>query len=92
MLALVHNEIFGSMQYREKYGPLGNDVVVMSLPLLASNVRKYIERPPFSFTDSAAGAFDSNIELQDWLRHIHRQFREFELRILLIDVKSSIRL
>ncbi len=90
MLTLVHNEIFGSMQYREKYGPLGSGAVVMSLPLLRGNVRKYLERPRLSFANSAAATSESTIELQDWLRQIHRQFREFELRILLIDVKSSI--
>jgi hypothetical protein len=92
MLVLVHNEMFGAIQYREKYGPLGSDAVVMSLPLLAPRVRKHVERAPFSFGDSTAASLDTYMELQDWLRQIYRQFREFELRILLIDVKTSIRL
>ncbi|HET7384915.1 MAG TPA: hypothetical protein VFJ59_20330 [Pseudolabrys sp.] len=51
-LAPVHNEIFGAAQYRNKYAPLGSGTVVVRLPLLAANVRKYVERAPFSFADS----------------------------------------
>lgn len=94
-LAPVHNEIFGAAQYRNKYAPLGSGTVVVRLPLLASNVRKYVERPPFSFADServAALDVDINIELQNWLRQIYREFREFYARITLTDLKSSIRL
>lgn len=86
MLAPVHNEIFGVAQYRNKYAPIGSGTAVMKLPLLAANVRKYVERAPFSFADSEnAVAFDvdANIELQHWLRRIYREFRELELRISL---------
>jgi hypothetical protein len=85
MLAPVHNEIFGVAQYGNKYAPIGSGTVVVRLPLLASNVRKYIERPPFSFADSEAATLDVDayIELQHWLRRIYREFRELDLRILL---------
>lgn len=87
MLAPVHNEIFGAAQYgNNKYAPIGSGTVIVRLPLLAANVRKYVERPPFSFADSEnAAAFDvdANIELQHWLRRIYREFRELDLRISL---------
>ena len=85
MPAPVHNEIFGVAQYGNKYAPIGSGRLVMRLPLLASNVRKYIERPPFSFADSEAATLDvdAHIELQHWLRRIYREFRELDLRILL---------
>jgi hypothetical protein len=35
---------------------------------------------------------DAHIELQRWLRRIYLEFRELDLRILLADLKSSIRL
>ncbi len=95
MLVLVHNEIFGSVQYRERYGLIGSPTAAVRLPLLASNVRKYVERPPFSFADSERAAAldaDVNIELQHWLRRIYGEFREFYARIMLTDLKSSIRL
>ncbi|HZD39182.1 MAG TPA: hypothetical protein VE131_00575 [Terriglobales bacterium] len=94
-LTPVHNEIFGAAQYWSKYAPKGSGTVVVRLSLLASNVRKYVERPPFSFADSALAAAlnaDINIELQHWLRQIYREFRELYLRIMLTDLKSSIRL
>jgi hypothetical protein len=96
MLAPVQNKIFGAAaQYWTKYAPIGSGTAVVSLPLLASNVRKLVERPPFSFADSArAAALDVDIiaELQHWLLRIYREFRELYLRIMLTDLKSSIRL
>jgi hypothetical protein len=93
----VHNEIFGVRQHREGYkltcGPMA-----IRLPLLAPAVHKYVEVPPFSFTDLPPPAEDSvensdiTIELEHWLRRIHLEFRELYLRILLTDLKSSIRL
>jgi hypothetical protein len=94
-LTPVHNEIFGAAQYWNKYAPIGSGTVVVRLSPLASNVRKYVEGPPFSFADSARAAAlnaDINIELQHWLRQIYREFRELYLRIMLTDLKSSIRL
>jgi hypothetical protein len=57
----------------------------------------YVEMPPFSFVDSRLAAvfdapFDVNIELQRRLRKAYLEFREPDLRILLADLRSSIRL
>ena len=70
---------------------------MIRLPALAPGLRKYIETPPFSFTDSnmanAVGIpLDVHIELQRWLRRIYLEFRELDLRILLADLQSSMRL
>ncbi len=94
VLAPVLNEIFGAAQYSNKYAPIGSGTVVLRLALLAPNVRKHVERPPFSFADSARAALDTdiNIELQHWLRRIYREFRELDLRIMLINLRPSIRL
>jgi len=97
MLVPVHNEILGAAQYRDKYGLMGSATAVVRLPLLAPGVRKYVETPPFSFADPRLPAaldvpIDANIELQRWLRRIYLEFRELVLRILLTDLKSSIRL
>jgi hypothetical protein len=95
VMAPVHNEIFGAAQCSNKYAPMGSGTVAVRLPLLALNVRKYVERPPFSFADSARAAAldtDINIELQHFVRRIYREFRELYLRVMLIDLKCSIRL
>ena len=96
-LVPVHNEILGTAQYRDKYGLMGSATAVVRLPLLAPGVRKYVETPPCSFADSQLAAardmpIGANIELQRWLRRIYLEFREIDLRILLTDLKSSIRL
>jgi hypothetical protein len=96
LLAPVHNEIFGAAQHRDKYELMGSRTLLARLPVLAPGVRKYIETPPFAFADerlAAAGmppeAYD---ELQRWLRRVYREFRELDLRILLADLQSAIRL
>jgi hypothetical protein len=96
-LAPVHNEIFGAAQHRDKYPISGSGAAQVRFPALAPGLRKYIEKPPFSFADAAlANAKDipvnAHIELQRWLRRIYLEFRELDLRILLADLQSSIRL
>jgi len=97
MLVPVHNELFGPMQYRDKYPIAGGGTQIVHLPVLAPGLRKYIETPPFSFAGSKMGdavgiPIDAHIELQRWLRRIYLEFRELDLRILLADLQSSIRL
>ena len=96
MLAPVHNEIFGPAQHRGKYPQASGGPVMVRLPVLAPGLRRYIETPPFSFSDSNMGNAvgippDAHIELQRWLRRIYLEFRELDLRILLADLQASIR-
>jgi hypothetical protein len=95
LLAPVHNEIFGSAQYRSKYQFIGSGEVLVRLPVMAPGVRKYVETPPFSFVepaDAAAMPPELEGELHRWLRRAFREFRELELRNMLADLQSSIRL
>jgi predicted nuclease with RNAse H fold len=76
---------------------MGSATEVVRLPVLAPSLRKYVETPPFSFADSRLAValdepIDVNIELQRWLRRIYLEFRKLDLRVLLTDLKSSIRL
>jgi hypothetical protein len=96
LLSPVHNEILGPAQYRGKY-PIDQGGLLLRIPLLAPGLRKYVERPPFSFAgdNPASGAVvpgDAQIELQHWLRRVHVEFREFGLRLLLADLQSAIRI
>jgi hypothetical protein len=97
LLTPVHNEVFGGIQHRDKYALAGSGVGVMRLPALAPGLRKYVETPPFSFTESpaAAGAVlprEVEGELQRWVHRVFREFRELDLHLLLTDLQSSIRL
>jgi hypothetical protein len=96
-LAPVHNEILGPAQYRDRYGLIGSSTTIVRLPQLAPGLRKYIETPPFSFARSQVVAapdvpVDVTLEVDRWLRRAFLEFRELDLRILLADLKSSIRL
>jgi hypothetical protein len=97
VLAPVHNEIFGSAQHRDKYQLAGSGEAMVRLQALAPGVRKYVETPPFSFSDPRLGAAlkvprEIKAELQRWQRRVFLEFRELDLRILLADLQSSIRL
>ena len=95
VFAPLHNEIFGAAPYLNKYAPMGSGTVVMRLPLIASNARKFIEVPPFSFADSAQIALlgtEIRIELHHFLQRIYRDFQELYLRPTFTELKSSIQL
>lgn len=93
----VHNELFGSLHQREAHPLLETGTTVLRLPALAPALRRYIETPPFSFAearlaDATTIPLAAHIELQRWLRRVHVEFRELDLRILLADLSASIRL
>lgn len=96
-LAPLHNDMLGASQYRDKYPVRDAGVVPVRIPALALGLRKYIDKPPFSFSQSRLAnakdiPLDAHIELQRWLRKVHLEFRELDLRTMLAEVQSSIRL
>ncbi len=96
-LTPVHNELFGSLHQRESHPLLQAGTTALRLPVLAPDLRKYVESPPFSFAEAnlarATGIpLDAHIGLQNWLRRAYIEFRELDLRVLLADLSSSIRL
>jgi hypothetical protein len=97
ILTPVQNEILGAAQHRDKYLPVGTGAVRMKLPALAPGLRRYIDKPPFSFAESKLAnakdiPIDVHVELQRWLRKIYLEFRELDLRVLLADLQSSFKL
>ena len=96
VLAPLLNEMLGPSQHRDKYPIKGGGAALVRLPALAPGLRRYIDKPPFSFSDTRLAnardlPLDVHIELQRWLRKIYLEFRELDLRILLADLQSSIR-
>lgn len=96
-LSPVHNEMLGAGQYRDKFPTSGAGAAMLRFPALAPGLRKYIEKPPFSFSDQQLAnakniPLDVHIELQRWLRKMHIEFRELDLRILLADLQASLKL
>lgn len=97
VLTPLLNEMLGTAQHRDKYPVRGTGAALVRLPALALGLRKYIETPPFSFAQARLAnatdiPLDVHLELQRWLRKIYLEFRELELRILLTDLQSSVRL
>ncbi len=96
-LTPAHNELFGILHQRETHPLLQSGTTVLRLPVLTPAVRRYIETPPFSFAealraDSGILPVAAHAELQHWLRRVHLEFRELDLRVLLADLSASIRL
>ena len=96
-LAPLLNELLGPSTHRDKYPMLGTGAALVRVPLLAHGLRRYIEKPPFTFAEQEFAnrreiPLDVHLELQRWLRKVYLEFRELDLRILLADLQSSIRL
>jgi hypothetical protein len=96
-LTPVHNELLGAAQHRDKYPLATGGAAQLRFSVLAPGLRKYIETPPFSFSDERLAnarniPIDTHIELQRWLRKNYAEFRELDLRLLLDDLQGSIRL
>jgi hypothetical protein len=90
----VHNELLGNAQ-RDRY-PIASGGEQLRFSVLAPGLRRYIEKPPFSFADEALAntrniPLDVHIELQRWLRKIYAEFRDFDSRGLEADLASSVR-
>ena len=80
--APVHNEIFGPAPHRQIDAIRAREPL-LKLPALSVPARKYVEAPPFSFADPQALAqLPASVEadVDAWLRRMHRDLREFELR------------
>jgi hypothetical protein len=96
-LTPVHNELFGILHQRETHPLVRTGTTVLRLPALAPALRRHVETPPFSFAegrraDSGAIPLAAHAELQHWLRRVYLEFRELDLRVLLADLKASIRI
>ena len=93
----VQNELFASPHRGENFPRKQSHVPGLRFPALALGLRRYIETPPFSFSAERLAnleeiPLDTQAELQRWLRKAYREFREFDLRVLLADLQTSLRL
>ncbi|KQY97955.1 hypothetical protein ASD45_18375 [Pseudolabrys sp. Root1462] len=96
-LTPVHNEMLGLAQHRDRFPPSGQGGAILRMPVLAPGLRKYIETPPFGFADEQLAnarhiPLDAHIEIQRWLRKAYLEFRELDLRILLGELQTSLRM
>jgi hypothetical protein len=64
----------------------------LTIPALAPVIRTVIERPGFSFAEYSARAHDTTAELYGWTRKVFLEFRDLELRLLLEELRPTLRL
>jgi len=96
-LTPVHNEMLGLAQHRDRFPPSAEGSAILRMPVLAPGLRKYIETPPFGFADEQLAnarhiPLEAHIDIQRWLRKAYLEFRELDLRILLGQLQTSLRL
>jgi hypothetical protein len=87
----VHNEATSFMFVAQDFPPTRVECGVIRIPRLSPIVRGVIDRPGFSF-----GAYMSNqpggpTEVHTWIAKIFAEFRDLELRLLLGQLRYSLR-
>lgn len=95
-LTPVHNEMLGLAQHRDRFPPTEGGAI-LRMPVLAPGLRKYIETPPFGFADEQLAnarhiPLEAHIDIQRWLRKAYLEFRELDLRLLLGQLQTSLKL
>ena len=93
----VYNEAVAHGQRARKNYPLARSVAVpIQIPALPDYYFRYLAQPPFSFaefrgTPPQEMPLDTYMELLRWMRRVFVEFRELELRLLLNDVRLSLK-
>lgn len=92
-LVPVHNEFIANMQ--EYMGNFPSSVPgerPVRFPVLSPFLKSVVDRPGFSFDDYLERHTGSRTELHEWIERVFVELRELELRLLLRELKSSIKL
>lgn len=79
-------------RYRDAFPPTPRGGPALPVPLLAAVLRTVIEKPGFSFAAYSSNTADTTTELYGWTRRMFLAFREFELRMLLDDLRPALRI
>jgi hypothetical protein len=86
----VHNESVSIMFAKEDFPPTRAECGVIRIPRLSPIVRGVIDRPNFSFAAYMTKQPGGPTEIHEWIGQIFTQFREFELRLLMGRLTSSL--
>ncbi len=96
VLVPVYNEAIAHGHRARKNFPLSRSgSVPMQIPALPQHFYRFLENPPFSFSDFRGSPpeeipLEAYLELLRWMRRVFVEFRELELRLLLGDVQASL--
>jgi hypothetical protein len=86
----VHNESVSLMFTAEEFPPTRAEFGMVRIPRLSPIVRGVIDRPSFSFAAYLTEQPGGPTEIHQWVGQIFTEFREFELRLLMRRLTSSL--
>ncbi len=86
----VHNESVSIVFAKEDFPPTRAECGVIRIPRLSPIVRGVIDRPNFSFAAYMTKQPGGPTEIHEWIGQIFTEFREFELRLLMGRLTSSL--
>lgn len=86
----VHNEAVSLIFASEDFPPTRAESGVVRIPRLSPIVRGVIDRPNFWFSDYITERRGWSTEMHQWVGEIITEFREFELRLLMGRLSSSL--
>ena len=66
--------------------------IPLQIPFLTPSLKATVQRAGFSSNAAGSGTENATAELRAWIRRVFLQFRELELRLLLEELKPSLRL
>jgi len=78
-------------RYRDSFPPTRQGGTPLTIPQITPVLRSVIERPSFSFAAFSKSATDQTGELYGWTRKVFLAFGEIELRLLLEQIKPSLK-
>ena len=86
----VHNESASLMTSTEDFPPTRPECGTIRVPRLSQVVRGVVDRPSFSFNTYMARQPGGPTEIHSWVADLYAQFRDFELRLLMGRLNSSL--
>jgi hypothetical protein len=78
-------------RYREHFPPTRKGGSPLQIPQLTPVLKGIMERRSFSFASFLSNATDTTTELYGWTRALFLEFRELEVRLLLEELKPSLK-
>jgi hypothetical protein len=97
-LVPVHNDgIVRGFNLRNDFPATSETALPLRIPAMSPSLRAIVDAQPFSFADFRRRPPDGipellATELASWLRRVYLQIREMELRLLLSNLRGSLRL
>jgi len=86
----VYNESVSLLFAKEDFPPSRAAHSVICIPRLSPLVRGVIDRPNFSFNAYMAKQSGGPTEVHQWIGNVYAEFRDFELRLLMSRLGSSL--